>query len=177
MRTLRRGSSQITLGRTCSIISGSLSGEITLCTGFSSTPSVGRSVGRSVCVYLSVRKVLYCGKRAEWIQVPFWVVSGVDHGMGILEGVHVPQGEGREVSRVFHFHNFWGMNRHFQFKRAKYLNFNIIETTAWIPGKFCTPIKTTKYVSWVVQKRGKEIQMADSGIFGVWLSSGSGTPI
>ena len=35
---------------------------------------------------------------------------------------------------------------------------HIIETAAWIPTKFCTPVKTTKYASWVVQKRGKQIQ-------------------
>ena len=53
--------------------------------------------------------------------------------------------------------NFWGKNRYFQAKRAKYLNFHIIETTVWIPTKFCTPIKTTKYALWVVQKGGKQI--------------------
>jgi len=37
----------------------------------------------SVCV--SVRKV-YCGKMAEWIRMPFEVVSGVGRGMGVLDG-------------------------------------------------------------------------------------------
>jgi len=40
---------------------------------------------------------------------------------------------------------------HFQAKCATYSNFHIIETTAWIKTKFCTPIQTTKYTSWVVQ--------------------------
>jgi len=40
----------------------------------------------------------------------------------------------------------------FQAKHAKYSNFNIIETTASIPTKFCTTIKTTKY-SVGVQRR------------------------
>ena len=53
---------------------------------------------------------------------------------------------------------FCGANRHFQAGHTKFSNFYIIKTTAWIPTKFCTPIKTTKYVSWVVRKRGKEIQ-------------------
>jgi len=37
----------------------------------------------SVCV--CVRKV-YCGKTADWIRMPFEVVSGVGHGMGVLDG-------------------------------------------------------------------------------------------
>ena len=44
-------------------------------------------VGRSVClsVGLSVRKV-YFGKTAEWIWLPFGIVSGVGRGMGVLDG-------------------------------------------------------------------------------------------
>jgi len=42
----------------------------------------------SVC--LSVWKV-YCGKTANWIQID--VVSGGGQGMGVLDGVHVPQAE------------------------------------------------------------------------------------
>jgi len=54
---------------------------------------------------------------------------------------------------------FGGMNKHFQAKHEiLYSKFHIIETTAWIPTKFCTQVKTTKYASWVVQKRGKQIQ-------------------
>jgi len=45
---------------------------------------------RSVCVL--VQKV-YCGKMADWIWIPFRVVSGVSRGMGVLDGVHVPQRE------------------------------------------------------------------------------------
>ena len=37
----------------------------------------------SVCV--SVRRV-YCGKTADWIGMPFGVVSGVGRGMGVLDG-------------------------------------------------------------------------------------------
>jgi len=36
-------------------------------------------------VGLSVHKV-YCGKTAEWIRMPFRVVSGVGRGMGVLDG-------------------------------------------------------------------------------------------
>ena len=43
------------------------------------------SVGLCVCVGLSVRKV-YCGKMAEWICMPFGVVSQVSRGMGVLDG-------------------------------------------------------------------------------------------
>jgi len=31
------------------------------------------------------------------------------------------------------------MNRHFQAKREKYSNLNVMQATAWIPTKFCTP--------------------------------------
>ena len=41
-----------------------------------------------VCVFIyvcvSVRKV-YCGKTAEWIRMPFGMVSGVGRGMGVLD--------------------------------------------------------------------------------------------
>ena len=45
-------------------------------------PSVG------LCV--SARKV-YCGKTANWIQMPFGMVNGVGRGIRVLDGVHVPQ--------------------------------------------------------------------------------------
>ena len=51
------------------------------------------SVGRSV------RRV-YCGKTADWIWMSFRVVIGVGRGMGVLDGVYIPQGEG-EVSGFF----------------------------------------------------------------------------
>jgi len=35
-------------------------------------------------VGLSVRKV-YCGKTADWIRMPFGMVSGVSQGMGVLD--------------------------------------------------------------------------------------------
>jgi len=41
------------------------------------------SLGRSV--RLSFRKV-YCGKTADWIRMPFGLVSGVGRGMGVLDG-------------------------------------------------------------------------------------------
>jgi len=41
------------------------------------------SVGLSVC--LSVRKV-YCGKTADWIWMPFRVVSRVGRVMGVIDG-------------------------------------------------------------------------------------------
>jgi len=47
------------------------------------------SSGPSVCV----RKV-YCGKTADCIRMPFEVVSGLGPGINVLDGVHVPQGEG-----------------------------------------------------------------------------------
>ena len=46
--------------------------------------------------------------------------------------------------------NFWGVNRRFQARRAKYWKFHVIETTASISTKFCTTIETIKWSSWVV---------------------------
>jgi len=45
---------------------------------------------------------------------------------------------------------FGSVNRHFQAKHAKYLNFCTIEITAAISTKFFTVIKTSKYSLWVV---------------------------
>jgi len=36
-------------------------------------------------VSLSVRKV-YCGKMADWVRMPFGMMSGVGQGMGVLDG-------------------------------------------------------------------------------------------
>ena len=58
-------------------------------------PSVGLSVCRLIC--LSDRKV-YCGKTAEWIRMTFGMVSGVNRGMDVLDGVVIVEGEGQ----------FWG---------------------------------------------------------------------
>jgi len=58
-------------------------------------------------------------------------------------------------------HNIGGVSRHFQAKPAKYSNFHIIKTTAWISTKFCIPVETvetTKYALWVVHKFGEQIQ-------------------
>jgi len=38
----------------------------------------------SVCLSVCVWKV-YCGKTADWIRMPFRVVSGVRLGMGVLD--------------------------------------------------------------------------------------------
>ena len=53
---------------------------------------------------------------------------------------------------------FWGVNRRFQAKRAKYWKFHVIETTASISTKFCTTIDTIKWSSWVVPIIAQEIQ-------------------
>ena len=50
------------------------------------------------------------------------------------------------------------MNRRFQAKLAKSKNVHIIKTTASIPTKFCTVIKTTKCPSWVVTTHALQIQ-------------------
>ena len=53
---------------------------------------------------------------------------------------------------------FWGVNRRFQAKLAKSKNGHIIKTTASVPTKFCTLIKTTKCPSWVVPTHALQIQ-------------------
>ena len=60
------------------------------------------------------------------------------------------------------------MNRRFQAKLVKSKNMHIIKTTASIPTKFCTAIKTAKYPSWVVQTRAWQIQ--DGGRPPSWTS-------
>ena len=42
---------------------------------------------------MSLWKV-YCGKTADWIQMPFGVLSGVGQGMGVLDGVVIVEREG-----------------------------------------------------------------------------------
>ena len=55
-------------------------------TQFSPIQSVGLSC-------LSVRKV-YCGKTADWIRMPFGILSGVSRGMVELDGVMIVEGKG-----------------------------------------------------------------------------------
>ena len=61
--------------------------------------------------------------------------------------------------------NFWGVNRRFQAKRAKYWKFHVIETTASISVKFCTTIETIKWSPWVVPIGAQQIQDADGRHF------------
>ena len=42
----------------------------------------------SVCL-----SIVYCGKTAEWIRMPFGIVSGVGRGMGVLDGSGDRRGE------------------------------------------------------------------------------------
>ena len=46
-----------------------------------SIPSVGRSVRR-----------VYCGKMADWIWMPFEVMSGIGRWMGVLDGAQIVEG-------------------------------------------------------------------------------------
>ena len=57
---------------------------------------------------------------------------------------------------------YWGMKRRFQAKLAKSKKVHIIKTTASILTKFCTVIKTTKCLSWVVHTHTHyKFKMAD----------------
>ena len=53
---------------------------------------------------------------------------------------------------------FLGVNRRFQAKRAKYLKFHVIETTASMSTKFCITIETIKNSPWVVPIGAQQIQ-------------------
>ena len=61
---------------------------------------------------------------------------------------------------------FLGVNRRFQAKLAKSKNVHIFNTTASIPTKFCTMLKTTKCPSWVVPAHALQIQ--DGGRLPSW---------
>ena len=54
--------------------------------------------------------------------------------------------------------HFWGVNRRFQAKRAKYWKFHVIETNASISTKFCTTIETNKWSSRVVPIGAQQFQ-------------------
>jgi len=54
------------------------------------------SVGRSVCK-------VYCGKMADWIRMPFGMLSGVGRGLGVLDG----SGDRRSTRRGIKG-QFWG---------------------------------------------------------------------
>ena len=43
---------------------------------------MSRNIRRDICV---CDCKVYCGKTADWIRMPFWVVSGVGLGMGVLD--------------------------------------------------------------------------------------------
>ena len=61
--------------------------------------------------------------------------------------------------------NFWGVNRRFQAKLAKYWKFHAIETTASISTKFCTKIETIKNSSGWSQSAPNKSKMADGRHF------------
>jgi len=54
--------------------------------------------------------------------------------------------------------NFWGVNRRFQAKQAKYWKIHVMETNTSILTKFCTTIETIKNSSRVVQVGAQQIQ-------------------
>jgi len=56
----------------------------TYLTYLSPSPSVGLCVGRSAGLSVCLWKV-YFGKTANWIWMPFRMVSGISRGMGVLD--------------------------------------------------------------------------------------------
>ena len=63
-----------------------------------------------LCVCVCVRKV-YCGKTADWLWMPFGVMSGVGFGMGVLDGGgNCRRGRGSFVGEFGASHcNQWGL--------------------------------------------------------------------
>jgi len=61
--------------------------------------------------------------------------------------------------------NFWGVNRRFQAKQAKYWKFHVIETKASISTKFCTAVETIKNSSWVVPIGAQQTQDGGRPLF------------
>ena len=72
---------------TCSVVSMSLYVNIASISdhGIELLSPICQSVCQSVCPESVLRK-MYCGKTADWNQMPFGMVSGVDRGMGVLDG-------------------------------------------------------------------------------------------
>jgi len=56
---------------------------------------------------------VYCGKTAEWIRMPFVVMSGVSRGMSVLDGYdNRRRGMGSFEAELVAFHyNQWGLCR------------------------------------------------------------------
>jgi len=63
-----------------------------------------------LCVCVCVRKV-YCGKTADWLRMPFGVMSGVGFSMGVLDGGgNCRRGRGSFVGEFGAFHcNQWDL--------------------------------------------------------------------
>ena len=91
--------------------------------------------------YWRYRHNQYTSKTVTTHRCAFWVFSWYCLGM------KYPQNP-----------NFWGVNRRFQAKRAKYWKLHVIETTASILTKFGVTTETTKWLSWVVPVGAQQIQ-------------------
>jgi len=65
---------------------------------------VAYPICRSVCLSVGQESILW--HVTDWIRMPFGVVSGVGQGIGILDGVHLPWGEG-EALGFFLFPLVW----------------------------------------------------------------------
>jgi len=87
--TARYSLSAIEYSTGCSnkIISASLCISTASVSAYLTDLSPSPSVGLCVCVRLCVCRKVYCGKMAEWIRMPFGMVSGVSRMMGVLNRV------------------------------------------------------------------------------------------
>ena len=79
----------------CHSLAASLSVNASGCWNRVVAYSSSDSICRTVClsVWRSLR-CLTCGKTADWIWIPFGVVSGIGRGMGVLDGMEIVEGDG-----------------------------------------------------------------------------------
>jgi len=52
---------------------------------------------------------MYCGKTADWIWMPFGLVSRISQWMGVLDGVEIVEGEGFGGKCGASHCNQWGL--------------------------------------------------------------------
>jgi len=110
-----------------------------------------RFLSLSFFIYSSLAQVAPVDRLTIYMSYDVFLCKNVLFG----GSVNIPPIYGAKFPEI---HNIGGVNMHFQSKCVKYSKFPVINTTAWIPAKFCIPVKTTKHASWVVQKCGKHIQ-------------------
>jgi len=127
---------------------------------FQLTRRIARSLGDSwaccfISLYLFCHQLTYRSDPSTDIHAWWLKRRSLTQGCAFFGHVDiVPHFRGETPQKK----QFWGVNRHFQAKRAKYWKFHVIETTASILTKFGTTIETTKWSSRVVPAGAQQIQ-------------------